>query len=100
MKGPLQVHPIWLHKDERLVSLVLVVMMALLVYCLLEHLARQAQRQVTGRALLELFANYTVVRVNFADGSQLWTYPELVSTQAQILKNLGLPLPQQTLVLS
>ena len=37
LKGPLQVHPLWLHKDERLVSLVLVVMIALLVYCLLEH---------------------------------------------------------------
>ena len=100
LKGPLQVHPLWLHKDERLVSLVLVVMIALLVYCLLEHLARQAQRQMTGRALLELFANYTVVRVNFADGSQLWTYPELALTQSQLLKDLGMPSPQQTLVLS
>jgi transposase len=33
LKGPLRVHPLWLHKDERLVSLVLVVMIALLVYC-------------------------------------------------------------------
>ena len=29
LKGPLQVHPLWLHKDERLVSLVLVLMIAL-----------------------------------------------------------------------
>jgi len=100
LKGPLQVHPLWLHKDERLVSLVLVVMIALLVYCLLEYLAHQAQRQVTGRAVLELFANYTVVHVNFADGSQLWTYPELAPTQSQLLIDLGLPSPQQTLVLS
>lgn len=71
-----------------------------IVYCLLEYLARQAQRQVTGRALLELFANYTVVHVNFANGSQLWTYPELALTQSQLLKDLGLPSPQQTLVLS
>lgn len=100
LKGPLQVHPLWLHKDARLVSLVLVVMIALLVYCVLEHLARQAQRQVTGRALLELFANYTVVLVSFSDASQVWTYPELAPTQSQLLKDLGLPTPQQTLRLS
>ncbi len=74
-------------------------MIALLVYCLLEYLARQAQRQVTGRAVFELFAKYTVVHVNFADGSQLWTYPKLASTQSQLLKDLGMPSPQQTLVL-
>ena len=33
LKGPLQIHPLWLHKDQRLVSLVLVLMIALLVYC-------------------------------------------------------------------
>ena len=100
LKGPLQVHPLWLHKDERLVSLVLVVMIALLVYCLLEHLARQAQRHLTGRALLEMFAHYTVVLVSFADGSQMLAYPELAPPQSQLLNDLGLPLPQQTLMLS
>jgi transposase len=100
LKGPLQVHPLWLHKDERLVSLVLVVMIALLVYCLLEHLVRQAQRHLTGRALLELFANYTVVLVSFSDGSQMWTYPELAPPQSQLLNDLGLPLPESTLMLS
>ncbi len=58
VKDPLQIHPLWLHKDERLVSLVLIIMLALLVYCLLEHLVRQAQRYLTGRALLELFGSY------------------------------------------
>ena len=100
LKGPLQVHPLCLHKDERLVSLVLVVMIALLVYCLLEHLVREAQRHLTGRALLELFANYTVVLVSFADGSHRWTYPELAPPQSQLLNDLGLPLPESTLMLS
>lgn len=100
VKGPLQIHPLWLHKDERLVSLVLVIMIALLVYCLLEHLARQAQRQVTGRTVLELFGNYTVVLVSFSDASQMWVYPELTSSQSQWLKDLDLPSPQHTLVLS
>lgn len=100
LKGPLQIHPLCLHKDERLVSLVLVVMIALLVYCLLEHLVRQAQRHLTGRALLEMFANYTVVLVSFADGSRIWAYPELAPPQSQLLTDLGLPLPQSTLMLS
>jgi transposase len=97
LKGPLQVHPLWLHKDERLVSLVLVLMIALLVYCLLEYLVRQAQRHLTGRALLDVFAAYTIVLLRFADGSQLWTFPELTVLQADLLSVLDLPLPQVSL---
>lgn len=100
LKGPLQVHPLWLHKDERLVSLVLVVMLALLVYCLLEDLVRQAQRHLTGRAILEIFASYTVVLLQFADGSQMWAYPDLSPPQADLLARLGFPSPQATLMLS
>ena len=100
VKGPLQIHPLWLHKDERLISLVLVVMLALLVYCLLEYLVRQAQRHLSGRALLELFAGYTLVSVQFTDGSQLWLYPELSSTQAEVLALLKLPTPALTLRLA
>ncbi len=99
VKGPLQIHPLWLHKDERLVSLVLIVMLALLVYCLLEHLVQKAQRHLTGRAVLDAFASYTVVLLQFADGSQLWTYPELTSTQADLLTDLHFPSPQSTLML-
>ncbi len=99
LKGPLQVHPLWLHKDERLVSLVLVLMIALLIYCLLEYLVRQAQRQLTGRALLAAFASYTVVLLRFADGSQLWTFPELTALQADLLSALNFPAPQMSLML-
>jgi transposase len=97
LKGPLQIHPLWLHKDERLVSLVLVLMIALLIYCLLEYLVRQGQRQLTGRALLDAFASYTAVLLRFADGSQLWTFPELTALQADLLTVLDLPSPQVTL---
>ena len=99
LKGPLRVHPLWLHKDQRLVSLVLVLMIALLIYCLLEHLVRLAQRQLTGRNLLNAFAGYSVVLLRFADGSQLWTFPELTARQADLLTALHWPLPQATLVL-
>ena len=99
LKGPLRIHPLWLHKDERLVSLVLVLMIALLVYCLLEYLMRQAQRHLTGRALLEAFAGYTIVLLRFADGSQLWTFPELTALQADLLSTLNFPMPQLSLML-
>ena len=99
LKGPLRVHPLWLHKDERLVSLVLVLMVALLIYCLLEYRVRQAQRQLTGRALLDAFAGYSVVLLRFADASQLWTFPELTVLQADLLAVLDLPSPQVSLML-
>jgi len=98
-KGPLQVHPLWLHKDERLVSLVLIIMLALLVYCVLEHLVRQTQRSLTGRAILDIFALYSVVLQRFADGSALWTYPDLTPLQSKLLHDLGFPLPHVTLML-
>jgi len=100
LKGPLQIHPMWLHKDERLVSLVLILMIALLIYCLLEHLVRQAQRYLTGRALLDAFASCTVVLLRFADGSQVWTYPQLTALQVDLLAALDLPSPQATLMLA
>ena len=75
-------------------------MLALLVYCLLEFLVRQAQRQLTGRAILDTFATYTVVLLQFADGSRLWTYPELSSAQADLLTRLRFPPPQATLMLA
>lgn len=99
LKGPLQIHPLWLHKDERLVSLVLILMIALLIYCLLEYLVRQAQHYLTGRALLDAFASYMVVLLHFADGSQMWTYPQLTALQADLLAALDLPSPQATLML-
>ncbi len=99
VKGPLQIHPLWLHKDERLVSLVLIVMLALLVYCLLEHLVRQTQRHLTGRVMLETFATYTVVLLQFADGSHCWTYPELTPAQATLLADLAFAQPQTMLLL-
>lgn len=74
-------------------------MIALLVYCLLEHLARQAQHLLTGRAILDLFTSYAVVLVCFADHSQIWLYPELSPPQAELLSSLDLPSPQLTLML-
>ncbi len=82
-----------------MVSLVLIVLLALLVYCLLEHLVRQAQRHLTGRSLLDLFAPYAVVHLQFADGSGLWAYPALTRAQSDVLKDLGFPLPQTILML-
>ncbi len=71
----------------------------MLIYCLLEHLVRQAQRQLTGRALLDAFASYAVVLLRFADGSHVWTYPQLTVLQVDLLAALDLPSPQATLLL-
>jgi len=61
---------------------------------------RQAQRHLTGRALLEAFAGYSVVLVRFGDGSQLWLHSDLTPVQADLLSALGFPAPQVTLMLS
>ena len=86
LKGPLQVHPLWLHKDERPVGLILVLMIALLIYCLREDRApaRPSANSQAGRCSKRSRA-YTVVRLRFSDGSQLRNLPRTDPLQTDLL---------------
>jgi transposase len=97
IKGPIPIRPIHLRKEERIRSLVFLTMLALVVYTILEWLVRRRtpgrKRPWTGRAILEVFEEFSVVLQLFQDGSRLWLPPPL-SDQQQILWNaLDLPDP-------
>ena len=78
---PLRTHPdfllqsesigllsIYLHKDRRIVSLVLITILALMVYSIIELLCRRGGYQITARTALEYFEKLNVVYIKDEEG--------------------------------
>ena len=61
LKGPLAVRPVFLHQQERILSLVFCTMVALLVFALLEWAARRVGERDSGTVLLARFAELRVL---------------------------------------
>jgi transposase len=93
VKGPIQVRPLYLQTEERIESLVLLVMVALLVFSILELQCRRAGCEITARRVLQLFEPYGAVYHCFADGSVARRASELSREQAQLLMLLRFPPP-------
>jgi len=93
VKGPIQVRPLFLHKDERVEGLVFVTMLALLVYTILEMLCRRAGRYITARQVLERFELLAATYIQFGDGSWLKLPSALNETQQQLIELLKFPPP-------
>jgi hypothetical protein len=91
VKGPLAVRPVYLHKEERIVSLVFCTMVALLVFALLEWVARRAGVPQSGTVLLERFSEARLLVLGFADGSRLRRVLALDPPEAELLRALGWP---------
>jgi hypothetical protein len=91
MKGPLAVRPVYLHKQERILSLVFCTMVALLVFALLEWAARRVGERASGTALLARFTELRVLVLAFADGSRLRRVTGLDYRDADLLRALGWP---------
>jgi len=104
----------WLHKPQRLASLTLLIMIAVLIAGLIEHEVRRWIAQTgclvkglmpegrdnpypTARKLLRVFADYTLVSVHCGAEPAVLHYPKLRPVQQQIWDILKLPpLPVQT----
>jgi hypothetical protein len=91
VKGPLAVRPVYLHKQERIQALVFCTMVALLVFALLELLARRAGFAASGQTLLAQFAGLAVLILVLHDGSVLRRVTGLAPPLAAILHTLGFP---------
>jgi transposase len=91
VKGPLAVRPVYLHKEERIVSLVFCTLVALLVFALLEWVARRAGVPQSGTVLLERFSEARLLVLGFADGSRLRRVLGLDPPEAALLQALGWP---------
>lgn len=93
VKGPIQVRPLFLHKEERVEGLVFVTMLALLVYTILEMLCRRAGNYITARQVLERFDLLAATYIQFGDGSWLKLPSALNETQQQLIDLLKFPPP-------
>ena len=70
-KSDLKVSPIYLHKDKRIASMLLLNMIALLAYSLLERQMRQNGMQLTVRELIKRLEAVSLIETHCYDGSCL-----------------------------
>jgi hypothetical protein len=70
-KSDLKVSPIYLHKDERIASMLLLNMIALLAYSLLERQIHQHGLQLTTRELIKRLETVSLIETHCHDGSCL-----------------------------
>jgi len=92
-KGPIRVRPIFLHNQERIESLVFICMLALLVFSILEMMAKRNGIIMTGESILKQFQTMTVVYTTFKDGSCWKQVAPLTQFQNEFIQALGLPEP-------
>jgi transposase len=93
IKGPIRVRPMFLHKQERIESLVFICMLSLLVFSILEMLAKRNGVSMTGEGILKQFQTTTVVYTLFKDGSSWKQVTPLTQFQSEFIQALGLPDP-------
>jgi transposase len=93
IKGPLLVHPLFVHRDERIEGLVWVSLLALLVRALLERQAQQHGLDATADRLCQRLAPLQAVDIIWADGQVDRRVAELTPDQAALLHTLGCPQP-------
>jgi hypothetical protein len=91
LKGPLAVRPVFLHQQARILSLVFCTMVALLVFALLEWVARRVGERASGTALLARFTELRVLVLHFRDGSRTRRVTGLDPFDAELLDRLGWP---------
>ncbi len=86
-KSDLKVSPVYLHKDKRIASMLLLNMIALLAYSLLERQVRQHGLQLTTRQLIRKLETITLIETHCRDGSCL---RRLASVEPEVLLILQL----------
>lgn len=102
-KSQLQVSPLYVHKDPRIQSLLLLNMLALLAYTVLERQARQAGLALTTRRIIEQLDSLNLIETQAVDGSRFYRLTPVSQEQAQLIAVLRtlfplepkpLPLPE------
>lgn len=93
-KHTIKVRPMFLQSEERIASLVFVNILALMVYSVLELLARRrGMTAMTARRLLDGFEYLNAVEVWFEDGSREVVVQELSPWQKEVVERLEFPRP-------
>jgi transposase len=95
LKGTLYIRPVFLHKEERIESLVLLSIIALLVYSILKMQLIEKEVKMSADKALYAFRNYGVMYIHFIDDSVYKSAEDLNEMQKFILDKLGFPYPAE-----
>ena len=68
-KADLKLSPVYLHQDQRIASMVLVNMLALLAYSLLERQLKQQGLNLTTRQVIKRLEQLSLIETHYLDGS-------------------------------
>ncbi len=94
MKSEIAVRPIFLHDERRIRALVFVSILALMVYSLIEILARRSgMERMTTRRLFFIFQKISVIELKMKGGVELRLVEDLTMAQGEILDRLKLKMP-------
>jgi transposase len=93
VKGPLTVHPLFVHSDERIEGMVFITLLALLVRALLEQRCRQQDITESVDQLLRKFERLQAIDICWQDGSSQRQATQMTDFQAQVLRRLGWRMP-------
>jgi hypothetical protein len=97
-KSQLQVQPLWLHKEERILALLLVFVLALLIYALLERrsvqvgLSTRYYHKLTARELIRAFEIVDLIELHVRGQPPHWEL-RLSAENQRLLTQLGFPDP-------
>lgn len=97
-KGPLAVRPVFLHSPRRVEALMFLMVIALMLYYLIQRTYRASlpqdapikERRITTRTLLGSFKNYTLLIHHVVHGREV-SPTRLTPRQQEILRRLELP---------
>jgi len=95
-KSLLKVSPLYLHKDERIQSMLLLNMLALLAHTILERQAQQSGLALTTRRIIEQLDSLTVIETHCLDGSHFDRLTPVSQKQAELIKALRTIFPAET----
>ncbi len=100
-KSQLKVSPVYLHKDKRIQSMLMLNMLALLAYTILERQARQSGLALTTRRIIEQLDSLSVIETHCVDGSFFYRVTPASQEQAELIEALRyiFPLPPEPLPL-
>lgn len=91
LKSKIKVRPIFLHIEERIIGLTLVTFIALMSYCILEHLAKQnIDPKATTHQLIKEFAAIVFSEGEMLDGTYFYTVGNVDERHIYLIRTLGL----------
>jgi transposase len=91
LKSKIKIRPVFLHIEERIRGLALVTFIALMAYCILEHLAKEnVNPKATTHQLMKEFAGIVFSEGEMLDGTCFRTVGNLKERHIMLINKLGL----------